>query len=297
MPRIGILELNSKERPTPALPAFQQGLRDLGYIAGKNVLFDYRYADGQADQLPALATELVRLKPDVLWLHANPAAHAAKRATKTIPIVIAVSDALVESGLVASLARPGGNITGLELPPVASGRRLELLKNTVPTISRVAVLVDPAWTGHAPTRDKLERDAAALGVKLQFVEASSAAEFDSAFATIVGGKADALMILKSALFAVNRGQLLALAIRHQLPTMSFALPFAESGSLLAYGTDPRAMSHRSAVFVHKVLQGAEPADLPVERATPRLIVNLKTAKQLGISVPPFILYRADKVIR
>lgn len=296
-PRIGVLELNSEKRPTPALPAFQQGLRELGYVEGKNVLFDYRYADGQAERLPALAAELVRLKPDVLWLHANPAAHAAKRVTKTIPIVVAVSDELVESGLAASIARPGGNLTGLELPPVASGRRLELLKKAVPPISRVAVLVDPAWTGHAPTRDKLERDAASLGVKLQFVEASSAAEFAPAFATIVGGKADALMILKSALFAVNRSQLLALAIRHQLPTMSFALPFAEAGSLLAYGTDPRVMSHRSAVFVHKILQGAKPTDLPIERATPRLIVNLKTAKQLGIPVPPVILYQADKVIR
>ena len=167
----------------------------------------------------------------------------------------------------------------------------------MPTISRVAVLVDPAWPGHAQTRGKLERDAAALGVKLQFVEASSAAEFDSAFATIVGGKADALMILKSALFAVNRWQLLALAIRHQLPTMSFALPFAEAGSLLAYGTDPRVMSNRSAVFVHKILQGTKPTDLPIERATPQLIINLKTAKQLGIPVSPFILYRADKVIK
>ena len=157
--------------------------------------------------------------------------------------------------------------------------------------------MDPAWLGQAQTRDKLERDAAALGVKLQFVEASSAAEFDSAFATIVGGKADALMVLKSALFAVNRWQLLALAIRHRLPTMSFALPFAEAGSLLAYGTDPPVMSHRSAVFVHKILQGTKPTDLPIERATPQLIVNLKTAKQLGIPVPPFILYRADKVIR
>lgn len=297
MPRIGVLELNSKESPTPALPAFQQGLRDLNYLEGKNVLLDYRYADGQADRLPALAAELVHLKPDVLWLHANPAAHAASRATKAIPIVVAVADELVESGLVASLARPGGNLTGLELPPVASGRRLELLKNAVPTISRVAALVDPAWPGHAQTRGKLERDAAALGVKLGFVEARSAAEFAAAFATIEGGKADALMVLRSALFAVNRRQLFALAIRHQLPTMSYALPFAEAGSLLAYGTDPRVMSHRSAVFVHKILQGTKPADLPIERATPQFIVNLKTAKQLGITIPPSVLYQADRVIK
>jgi putative ABC transport system substrate-binding protein len=222
-------------------------------VEGQNILLDYRFADGKADRFPALASELVQLAPDVLWLHTNPAARAAMRATTTIPIVVAVSIGLVENKLVASLARPGGNLTGLELPAGrVSGRRLELLKEALPTISRVAVLVDPGWQGRAGQ---------ALGLQLQPVQASSPADFDAAFAAIVHGKADALMFMKSALFAVNRRQLGALALRHRLPTMSFALPFAEEGSLLAYGADPREMSHRSAVFVHKILQGTKPSDL------------------------------------
>ncbi len=298
IPRVGVLELNSRERPTPALPSFRKGLRDLGYVEGQNILLDYRYADGKADRFPALAAELVQLAPDVLWLHTNPAARSAKRATTTIPIVVAVSIGLVENGLVASLAQPGGNLTGLELPAGrVSGRRLELLKESLPTISRVAVLVDPGWQGRAGVLSDIEREARALGIKLQPVQASSAANFDAAFAGMVHGKADALMFMKSALFAVNRRQLAALALRHRLPTMSFALPFAEEGSLLAYGADPREMSHRSAVFVHKILQGIKPADLPIERAAPKLVINLRTAKQLGITIPPTVLFQANKVIK
>ncbi len=249
-------------------------------------------------RFPALASELVQLAPDVIWLHTNPAARAAKRATKTIPIVIGVSIGLVENGLVASLARPGGNLTGLELPPSeVSGKRLELLKDAVPTISRVAVLVDPGWLGRTGVPSNIEREARALGIQLQPVEAGSLAAFDAAFAAMIHGNADALMIMKSALFAVNRQQLLALALRYRLPTMSFALPFAEAGSLLAYGADPREMCHRSAVFVHKILQGSKPADLPIERAVPQLIINLKTAKQLGITISPNVLYQAIKVIK
>ncbi len=298
IPRIGVLELNSRERPTPAVPYFRKGLRDLGYVEGQNILLDYRYANGKADRFPALATELVKLEPNVLWLHTNPAARAAKRATKTIPIVVAVSIGLVENGLVASLAKPDGNLTGLELPAGGvTGRRLELLKDAVPKISRVAVLVDPAWQGREGVPSNLEREARALGVQLLPVQASSPADFDAAFAAMVHGNADALMIMKSALFAVNRRQLGALALRHHLPTMSFALPFAEEGSLLAYGADPREMAHRSAVFVHKILQGIKPADLPIERAEPRLIINLKTAKQLRIAIPPTVLYQATRVIK
>ena len=296
--RIGILELNSRERPTPAVPSFLKGLRDLGYVKGQNIRLDYRYADGETDRFPALAAELVQLAPDVLWLHTNPAARAAKRATTTIPIVVAVSIGLVENGLVASLARPGGNLTGLELPAGGvSGRRLELLKEALPTISRVAVLVDPGWQGRAGVLSDIKREAQALGIQLQPVQASSPAGFDAAIASMVRGNADALMIMKSALFAVNRRQLATLALRYRLPTMSFALPFAEEGSLLAYGVDPRKMAHRSAAFVHKILQGIKPADLPIERAAPKLIINLKTAKQLGITISPEILFQATRVIK
>ncbi len=298
IPRVGVLEPTSQERPAPCIFAFLQGLRDLGYVEGQTILLDYRYAEEQADRLPALAAELVQLAPDVLWLHTNAAAWAAKRATTTIPIVVGVSVGLVTNGLVASMARPGGNLTGLELPPIkVSAKRLELFKHAVPTISRVAVLVDPAWKGHAQVPGNIEREARALGVQLQRVEAGAAAAFNAAFAVMVQGNLDALMIMESALFAAHRRKLLALALRNRLPTMSFALPFAEAGSLLAYGVDPRKLCQRSAVFVHKILKGLKPSDLPIERTNFQMIINLKTAKQLGLTIPPQMLYQADKVIR
>ena len=298
IPRVAVLEPTSQERPAPCLFAFQQGLRDLGYVEGQTILLDYRYGEGQADRLPALAAELVQLAPDVLWLHSDPAAWAAKRATTSIPIVTGASAGLVEQGLVASVARPGGNLTGLELPAIeASGKRLELFKEAVPTMARVAVLVDPAVQYHAHVPSNIEAEAHALGVQLQRVEAGAPAAFAAAFATMVHGSADALLIMESALFAVHRQQLLALALQHRLPTMSYGRHFAEAGSLVAYGADPRELCQRSAVFVHKILHGAKPADLPIERGMFRLSVNLKTAEALGVTVPPTFLFRADEVIK
>jgi len=298
IPRVAVLEPTSQERPAPCLFAFQQGLRDLGYVEGQTILLDYRYGEGHADRLPALAAELVQLAPDVLWLHSDPAAWAAKHATTSIPIVVGVAMGLVEQGLVASLAQPGGNLTGLELPPIeVAGKRLELFKDAVPTISRVAVLVDPAWAGHALMPSTIEREAQALGVQLQRVEAGAPAAFEAAFAAMVQGSADALMITESALFAAHRQQLLALALQHKLPTMAYGRHWAEAGSLVAYGADPRALCQRSAVFVHKILQGVKPAALPIEQATFQLVVNLKTAEALGVTFPPTFLFRADAVIK
>ena len=299
IPRIGVLEPTSQEHPAPCLFAFQQGLRDLGYVEGQNIRLDYRYGEGQADRLPALAAELVQLAPDVLWLHSDAAAWAAKRATTTIPIVAgAVIGGLVEQGLVASVARPEGNLTGLELPAIeASGKRLELFKEAVPTIARVAVLVDPAIQYHAHVPSNIEAEAHALGVQLQRVETGAPASFEAAFAAMVHGSADALLIMESAFFAAHRQQLLALALQHRLPTMSYGRHFAEAGSLLAYGADPRELCQRSAIFVHKILQGVKPADLPIERATFQLVVNLKTAEALGVTFPPTFLFRADEVIK
>src|SRR5262245_33439207 len=240
IPRVAVLEPTSQERPAPCLFAFQQGLRDLGYVEGQTILLDYRYGEGHADRLPALAAELVQLAPDVLWLHSDLAAWAAKRTTTTIPIVIGVSAGLVEQGLVPSLAQPGGNLTGLELPAIeVTGKRLELFKDAVPTISRVAVLVDPAMQYHAHMPGNLEREAQALGVQLQRVEAGALAVFEAAFAAMVHGSADALLIMESALFAAHRQQLLGLALRHRLPTMAYGRHYAEAGSLLSYGADPR----------------------------------------------------------
>jgi putative ABC transport system substrate-binding protein len=298
IPRVGVLEPTSRERPAPCLFAFQQGLRDLGYVEGQTIRLDYRYAEGQVDRLPALAAELVQLAPDVLWLHWDPAAWAAKRATTNIPIVIGVSVGLVEQGLVASVAQPGGNLTGLEIPPVeVTGKRLELFKDAVPTISRVAVLVDPAQPTHAHVPSNIAREAQVLGVQLQRVEAGTPAAFEAAFAAMVHGGADALLIMESPLFAAHRQQLLALALQHRLPTMAYGRHFAEAGSLVAYGADPRELCQRSAVFVHKILHGATPADLPIERAAFRLSVNLKTAEALGVTVPPTFLFQADELMK
>jgi putative ABC transport system substrate-binding protein len=298
IPRIGVLEPTSQARPAPCLFAFQQGLRDLGYVEGHTILLEYRYGEGHTDRLPALAAELVQRTPDVLWLHSDAAAWAAKRATTTIPIVIGVSVGLVEQGLVASLAQPGGNLTGLELPAIeVSGKRLELFKEAVPTIARVAVLVDPAQAAHADVPSNLAREAQALGVQLQRVDVGTPAGFEAAFAAMGRGGADALLIMESPLFAAHRQPLLALALQHQLPTMAYGRHLAEAGSLLAYGADPRTLCQRSAVLVHKLLHGAKPADLPIERAEFRLVVNLKTAEALGVTFPPTFLFRADEVIR
>jgi putative ABC transport system substrate-binding protein len=278
--------------------AFQQGLRDLGYVEGQSLLLDYRYSEGHVDRLPALAAELVQRTPDVLWTNSDPAAWAAKRATTTIPIVVGVSDGLVDQGLVASVAHPGGNLTGLEHPAIeVSGKRLELLKEAVPTIARVAVLVDPASAAHARVPSNLTREAQALGLQLQRVEAGTPAAFDAAFAAMVQGGADALLIMGSPLVAAHRQQLLALALQHRLPTMAYGRHLAEAGSLLAYGVDSRALCQRSAVFVRKILHGVKPADLPIEQATFQLVVNLKTAEALGVTFPPTFLFQADELIK
>jgi len=298
IPRVGVLEPTPQQRPAPCLPAFQQGMRNLGYVEGQTIVFDYRYGEGQTDRLPALARELVQRTPDLLWTHSNPGALAAKQATTTIPIVVGVAIDLVEIGLTESIARPGGNLTGLELRPVElAGKRLQLFKETVPTITRVAVLVDPAWTAHTSIPGIIEREARALGVQLQRVEAHATAAFETAFAAMARGRADALMIMESDVFATHREQLAALAIRHRLPAMSYGPHHAEAGSLLAYGADPRELCQRSAVFVDKILKGAKPADLPIERAFKfPFVINLKTAKALGLTISPSLLARADRVI-
>jgi putative ABC transport system substrate-binding protein len=268
IPQLGVLAPSPQQRPAPCLPAFQQGLRDLGYVEGQNLRIDYRYAEGHPDRLPALAAELVQHTPDVLWLHSNPAAWAAKWATTTIPIGTAVSNEPVEEGLVASLARPGGHLTGLELrTSEVVGKRLAFLKAAVPRISRVAVLSDPVEPAFAGVPRPLAREAQALGVQLQRVEAGEPATFEAVFTAMVAGGADALLIMESALFAAHWPQLLALALRHRLPTMAYGGHDAEAGSLMSSEADARELCQRSALFVRNIVQGANPADLPLARAT------------------------------
>jgi putative ABC transport system substrate-binding protein len=294
-----VLELGSQQAPLGCLGAFHQGLRDLGYVEGQNITVAYRYAEGHRNRLSTLAAELVRLTPDVLWTHSTPAALAAKQATVAIPIVLGVANDLVEQGLVESLARPGGNLTGLELRDVElMGKRLELFKEAVPTVSRVAVLVDSSERSHDHVPSNIEAEARALRVQLQRVEAGAPEAFEPAFAAMVQGGANALIIMDTAFFVKHRPRLLELAARYRLPTISGTRGFAEAGSLLAYGAHVADLCQRSAVLMDKILKGATPAELPVERADRfYLVVNLKTAEALGITLPPTFLFQADEVIR
>jgi putative ABC transport system substrate-binding protein len=279
--------------------AFQQGLYGLGYVEGQNLTVDYRYAEEQYDRLPALAAELVQLAPDVLWTHSTPAALATKQATTTIPIVVGVAVELVKQGLVEGLARPGGNLTGMELLEVElMGKRLELLKEALPTISRVAVLVQATSSGYTHVPGHIAPEAQALGVQLQRVEADAPEAFEAAFAAMVQGGAEALMIVDSALFVAHRQRLVELAVRHRLPTISGTRSYAVVGGLLAYGAHVPDLCQRSAGLVDKILKGARPAELPVEQPTAfKLIINLKTAQALGLTLPPLFLAQADEVLR
>lgn len=299
IPRVGVLDPGASPAQPPARSlcsdSFRQSLRDLGYVEGQNILFENEY---KPDRLRELAADLVRSTPTVIWTHSLPGAQAAKQATNTIPIVVGVAGQLVDLGVVASLARPGGNITGLEhRDEEIMGKRLELLKETVRTVSRVAVLVDPTNPQHARIPANIEVEARSLKVQLQRIEASAPEGFEKAFASMVQGKADAVMIPESAMFSRNRRRLFELATRKRFPTAAGGQQFAEGGSLLSYGANIGDTCRRSAVFVDKILKGAKPADLPVERpAKFEFVINLKTAKQVRVTVPPSVLARADKVI-
>jgi len=292
--------------PSPSsgdlLPAFQEGLRELGYIEGKNIVIEYRYTDLEGDidkRLPLLATELVRLKPDVLVVSITVAALAAKNATTTIPIVMVNVDDPVGSGLIASLARPGGNVTGLSrLTPELIGKHLELLRGTVPRAARIAVLSNPTNPLHPELVRNAKLAAGSLGVQLKIVEAGAPMELERAFSTMAGERMSALLVLGDGMFYVNRTRIADLALRNRLPSMFGSGDLSRAGGLMAYA--PRSVDNyrRAATYVDKILKGAKPADLPVEQPTKfELVINLKTAKALGLTIPPSVLLRADEVIR
>jgi len=299
MPRVAFLDPGSPTSPIVCSTGFRQGLRALDYVEGQNLVLESRYAEGQLTRLPVLAAELVRLAPEVIWTHSTEAIQAVKQATTTIPIVIGVESNVVEEGLVAGLARPGGNLTGMELRDLElTGKRLQLLKDAVPTTTRVAVLVNPTLSGHERVPGHIAPEAHALGVQLQRVEAGGPDTFEAAFAAMAQGGADALLIMEGATFARNRQRLLDLARLHRLPTMAGGRHFAEAGSLLSYGADVREICQRSMVLVDKILKGAKPSDLPVERADKfYLVANLKTAQALGLTLSPTVLFQADEVIK
>ena len=291
--RIGYLATNLAASPH-LREAFRQGLRDLGYVEGRNVVIEYRDAEGKLERLPALAAELVALKVDVIVAAGTPAALAAKQATRTLPIVFAAAADPVTSGLVTSLARPGGNVTGLSsLAPELVGKRLELLKQAVPGVSRVAVLWQPGALGERTEKDMLkgaEVAARALGVRLQFVEARGPADFDRAFSDMTRARAGALTVLPSTMFFSERRRLVDLAAKNRLPAVYPLREFVDAGGLMSYGPNLADLFRRAATYVDKILKGAKPADLPVEQPTKfELVINLKTAKALGLTIPPSLL--------
>jgi putative ABC transport system substrate-binding protein len=300
VPRIGYLTVDRAASPH-LIEAFRQGLRDLGYVEGRNVEIEYRDAEGRPERLPGLAAELVALKVDVILAGSTPQALAAKQATRTLPIVFASAPDPVTSGLVTSLARPGGNVTGLSnIAPELVGKRLELLKQAVPGVSRVAVLWQPGGSGEHTGKDMLkEAEVAgrALGVRLQFVEARGPADFDRAFSDMTRAHASALTSLGGSMFFNARRRLVDLAAKNRLPAVYPQREFVDAGGLMAYGPDLADKFRRAATYVDRILKGARPADLPVEQPTKfELVINLKAAKALGLTIPPSLLARADHVV-
>jgi putative tryptophan/tyrosine transport system substrate-binding protein len=299
VPRIGFLSATSPSSISARLEAFRQGLGELGYVEGKNIVIEYRYAEGNLDRLPALAAELVRLNVDVIVTGGAANTRAAKEATKIIPIVMALDNDPVASGFVASLARPGGNITGLStLAPEISGKQLELLKEIVPKLSRLAVLGNSTTPVNAQALREIELPAGPFRVKLQYLDIRDPKDIETAFRAASKGRAEALLVLASPLFVLQRTQLTDLALKNRLPAIYDRREFVDDGGLMSYGTNFADMSRRAATYVDKILKGAKPADLPVEQATKfEFVINLKTAKQIGLTIPPNVLARADRVIR
>src|SRR5262244_651812 len=298
--RIGYLSPSLASSPR-LREAFLQGLHDLGYVEGRNVVIEYRDAEGKLERLPTLAAELAALKVNVIVAAAGTLAGlAAKQATRTLPIVFIAVGNPVTSGLVPSLARPGGNVTGLSaLTPELVSKWLELLKQAVPGVSRVAVLWQPGGMGDTDREALKEADVAAraLGVRLQFVEARIPADIDRAFSEMTRAHAGALTVVSTPMFGTERRRLVDLAARNRLPTMFSFRRFVDAGGLMSYGPNLTDLSRRAATYVDRILKGPKPGDLPVEQPTKfELVINLKTAKALGLTIPPSLLARADQVI-
>ena len=298
VPRIGVLVVATRSFFSTRIESFRQGLRELGYVEGKNVLIEYRYAEGKLDLLPALASELVQLKVDVIVTASPPGVQAAKNATSTIPIVFAAIGDPVGGGFVASLARPGANVTGLSiLAPALSGKRLELLKEAFPKVTRVVILWNPTSSGEALSFREMPAVAKALGVQHQSMEVRRANDFEDGFQRAKQEGAQALVTMPSPVINANLQQVLEFAAKNRLPAMYASSEFVEAGGLMSYAPNYTDQFRRTAVFVDKILKGAKPADLPVEQPTKlELVINMKTAKTLGLTIPQSVLGRADHVI-
>jgi putative tryptophan/tyrosine transport system substrate-binding protein len=298
VPRIGYLG-GSSSTDTGRIDAFRQGLRELGYVEGKNIVIESRFTEGKPNRLAALAAELVHLKVDVIVTVGSNPTRAAKEATASIPIVMAQDPDPVGNGFVASLARPGGNITGLSnLGPELSGKRLELLKEVVPRIKRVAVFGTSTFPGNAQILRETELAAAALRLQLQYFDVLDPKNIETAFRAATKGRAEAVLGLGGPVLFSQRTQVVELAAKSRLTAIYYATEFVEDGGLMTYGANRSDLSRRAATYVDKILKGAKPADLPVEQPTKfEFIINLKAAKQIGLTIPPNVLARADRVIR
>jgi len=298
-PRIGYLSASSAAALSSRIEAFRQGLRELGYVEGKNIVIEWRSAEGKLERLPDLAAELVRLKVDIIVTSGPVLTSAAKEATSTVPIVMTLDPDPVGSGFVASLARPGGNITGLSiLSPELSGKQLELLKETVTKLSRVAVLGNSTSPGNAQALREMDLAAGALGVKLQYLDVLSPKDIETAIRAASKGRAEAVLVLPSPVLPSQRTQIVDLAAKSRLPAIYWRSDFVEAGGLMSYGASQNDLDRRAATYVDKILKGAKPADLAVEQPKQfEFIINLKAAKQIGLTIPPNVLARADKVVR
>jgi putative ABC transport system substrate-binding protein len=299
VPRIGFLTGQSLSDISARVEAFRQGLRDLGYVEGKNIVIEYRSAEGKFDRIPALAAELVRLKVDVIVTGGPTVTRPVKEATSTIPIVMAQDSDPVGNGFVASLARPGGNITGLStVYPGISGKHLELLKEVIPRLSRVAVFGMSTNPGNAQSLKEMELAAGAFKVQLQYIDVLAPKNIEAAFRAASKGRADALLALASPVLNAHRKQLIELALKSRLPAIYARTVIVEEGGLMTYGASVTDLYRRAATYVDKILKGRKPVDLPVEQPMKfDFIVNLKAAKQIGLTVPPNVLVRANKVIK
>jgi len=297
--RIGVLGATSPDTIASRLDAFRQGLRELGYVEGKNIVIEYRYADGKLDRVRSLAAEIVRLNVEIILSGGSAATRPAREATATIPIVMAQDTDPVGNGFVASLARPGGNITGLSIvAPELSGKQLEILKESLPKLSRVVVPSNPNEPSYIQTRKETELAAKALKIQVHFLDAGSPKDVQTAFREAIKIRADAVLVPTMPIVAAQRAQIADLAVKNHLPAMYGQPEYVELGGLMFYGASINDLFRRAATYVDKILKGAKPADLPVEQPTKfEFVINLNAAKQIGLTIPPNVLARADRVIK
>jgi putative ABC transport system substrate-binding protein len=299
LPRIGRLAVASHSAESDRIEAFRRGLRKLGYVEGRNIVIEWRFADGEFGRLPAHAAELVRLKVHVIVTSGSTPTRIARAATSTIPIVMSNDNDPVGDDFVASLARPGGNITGLSnFAPELSGKRLEILREVVPKLSHLGILGTSTNPGYAQSIKEVKLAAAALGVKFEYLDALNPENIETAFRTASKWRVDGVLVLTSGILVAQRVQVAELAAKHHLPAIYPNSQFVEADGLMFYGVHVIDLDRRAATYVDKILKGAKPADLPVEQPTKfEFIINLKAAKQVGLTIPPNVLARADRVIR